>query len=306
MLSIFAAYHYFMNYLIYLVHGSADYFNEALYSVLSAIKTGIHRECHIVIYTTDEAFFTKWLPVDTEYVEITPAQLQEWMGEIQFNHRAKIKVLQDACQRFPGNLLYSDTDTKFRQPLAPLFRGIEEGKIYFHTNEGQLANTTGGIAKKLRKFFTEHNRFYIPSLNETVQIDDSLTVFNCGFVGFKSNYSQHLKFAEELTDAMYSKYRLFVMEQVALNYVLQQASVAEDAAAYAEHYWYFKEFRGVLKAFFEHHKGKDINAIINALDTIDPYALSAEKRAYKKMGFFEKQWKKLRTGAKWKVPVFNP
>jgi hypothetical protein len=106
---------------------------------------------------------------------------------------------------------------------------------------------------------------------------------------------------EELVDELYSKNQLFVMEQIAFNYFFQRKTKPLESKNHIHHYWYFKEFRGVLSHFFEHNKSKSFEEMIVEIDKINPEYLSSEKRAYKKMSFWKKQFHKIQKGRKWKI-----
>lgn len=293
------------NYLLYLAYGGDDYNNEALYSLLSYYKFNTQAQNRVVIYTDNTGFFKQYLPEDVIYRELAPEELTEWKGTVNFNHRIKIKVLQDACTRFKGNILYTDTDTFYTRDITPLFDKIDKGAILFHKHENTLRNNRGGIAGKMRRFLKKHNTFALKSQPEHVILTENLAIWNAGSIGFKTDFCDVLQPVLELTDELYSRYRLFVMEQIAFNYFFQKISMPESTEDYVGHYWYFKEFRTVLKHFFLHHKGKPASMLIADIHKIDPFYLSSEKRAYKVMSFWQKQWQKLSKGRKWKIMEYE-
>lgn len=294
-----------MNHLIYLAHGGQDYYNEALFSLLSYFSYNAEIENQVVIYTDNPSFFTLHLAQNILFVPLTPELINEWKGPDGFNHRMKIKVLQDAAQKFKGNLLYVDTDTVFRQDVSGLFDAIAKGNIVFDRCEGRLMDNPGGIARKMRKFLNRQNTFSIPSLKEKVVLTPQMTVYNAGIIGLKATDSHKLKQAEELTDLLYGSYKLFVMEQVAFNYILQAGNTVTDAEPYIHHYWYFKEFRPVLAEFIAKYSPEGFESMKAAIHRIDPEELAINKRVYKKMSFWQKQWQKLTRGYKWKIPEYR-
>ena len=294
-----------MNYLLYLVYGSGGYTQEALYSLISYYRLHIQDENQVVIYTDDPAPFKKLLPDTVIYIPLTAMQLQEWKGGIDFNHRIKIKAIEDACTRFTGNILYIDTDTYFTKNISGLFKEISNKAIIFHKSEGRLIDNPGGIAAKTRKFLKQHNLFALKSQEQPVKLDSKLEVWNAGTIGFNSQYNNNLVLVEELTDALYSKYALFVMEQIAFSYVFGRITSPKPAEDYIHHYWYFKEFKTVLKHFFTFHEGKSLPDLQIEIDKINPEHLSTEKRTYKKMSFWKKQFTRLTKGRKWKIADYT-
>lgn len=294
-----------MNYLVYLAYGGEDYYNEALYSLLSYYKHHEPGENRILLYTDSTAFFSSQLPDDIIYTELTAEKIKEWKGSINFVHRVKIKVLQDAASRFEGNFLYLDTDTCFTRNCNKLFDKISAGELVFDRCEGSLIDNPGGIARKMRKLLKTGNSFTIPSETEPVVIDETFTPWNAGIIGFNSGSAEVLHKVEELTDVLYTKKQLFVMEQIAFSYFFQKIRTPVAAESYIHHYWYFKEFRSILQDFFGYHKNKLFLQLKGEINNVDPQILSSGKRAYKKMSFWQKQLQKLSKGCKWNIPDYR-
>ncbi len=294
-----------MNHLVYLAYGGEDYYNEALYSLLTYYKYHEPGENRILLYTDNTVFFSGQLPDDVIYTELNADKIKEWKGSINFVHRVKIKVLQDVTSRFQGNFLYLDTDTYFLKSIKLLFKEIANNNLVFDRCEGRLIDNPGGIARKMRKFLKKESSFMIPSQSEPIVIDETFTPWNAGIIGFNSSYSDLLDKVEELTDVLYAKNQLFVMEQIAFSYFFQKSKQPIPAESYIHHYWYFKEFRTVLQDFFNHHKNKPFLQLKGEVHKIDPQILSSEKRAYKKMSFWQKQKQKLTKGRKWDIPPYE-
>lgn len=292
------------NYLIYLAYGNEDHLNELYYSLLSFYKFQQNNAISIIIYTDNEAFLKKYFPSTIIIKSIDNETIVKWKGTIQFNHRVKVKVLQDVASNYNGNFLYLDTDTYFTNPILHLFETIDNNGVVMDLYEGKLIENKGGIARKTRSILKKQNQFFLTSHSEKVIIDDHFEVWNAGVIGFNSNFSK-LHLVEELVDQLYTAGRLFVMEQIAFNYFLQQHQTPFSAENYIHHYWYFKEFRSVLRHFFQHHQGKTFDELIDKIDPINPQLLSNEKIAYKKLSFFEKQKHKLLKGRKWEIANYK-
>lgn len=292
------------NYLIYLAYGTVDHYNELLYSVLSFYKFHPESDIKILIYTDDSTVIKEKLPSGIIYKIIDNKTLTDWKGTVNFNHRLKVKVLQDVRSNYNGNFLFVDTDTYFTKNVSDLFQKINVNGVVMDLCEGKLIDNTGGIARKTRKVLKKQNQFHLTSNSETVTITNEFTVWNSGVIGFNSGFS-NLHLVEELTDQLYSAGKLFVMEQIAFNYFLQHYHKPFSAGESIHHYWYFKEFRGVLRHFFSHHQGKSFEELIPEIDKIDPKLLSKEKVDYKKMSFPKKLWRKIITGKKWKIADYK-
>ncbi|GAA4048507.1 hypothetical protein [Flavobacterium chungnamense] len=289
------------NYLVYLIHGNPIYYYELHYSILSAYKHKVNELSKIVIYADDVVYIKTHFPEDIEVFSIDSTTIGKWKGKDNFIHRMKVKVIQDIVSKYEGNFLYLDSDTYFTKNCSEIFNNINSNSVYFDKCEGKLIDNKGGIARKMKAFLKNESEFKIPLLNETIKIDSDFTVWNAGVIGFNSSYSNQLKMVEKFVDLLYSKNQLFVMEQIAFNYFFQKQTTPFESKNYIHHYWYFKEFRSVLTHFFEHNKSKSFEEMIVEIDKINPEYLSSEKRAYKKMSFWKKQFHKIQKGRKWKI-----
>ena len=294
-----------MNYLIYHAYGPEDFKLETLYSLLSYYSFHSIDANQVVIYTDDEVFFQKWLPQNVIYSEVTAVMVADWTREVPYHHRIKVKILQDACKKLTGNFLYVDTDTYFIANTEPLFNLIEKGEFFFHVNEGPLTQNHGGIARKIRRFLKKRNTFKIAAEAEPIVIDGELEIWNAGVLGFNPDFYRHLAAIEQISDIFYLESKIFTSEQVAWNCIVQRYFEPMAADQCVRHYWDFKEFRGVLRHFFSHYSGKTFEELKDGIAHVNPELLSQDKRDYKAMGFWAKQWRRLTRGHKWKIPDYE-
>jgi len=259
----------------------------------------------VLIYTESPDFFTAVLPPEIHYRVLDSQQIHEWKGASNYVYRLKTKVLQEVCTHYSGQFLFVDTDTVFLKNALPLFEEIKKGKLLLDACEGKLIDNPGGIARKTRTFLKQHSTFSIPSDDESIYIDEQFIAWNSGTIGFTNAIANTLVQVEELIDVLYAKSKLFVVEQIALSYYFQKKQQPLATEDYIYHYWNFKEFRPVLKAFFDYHKPKFLLELTDAIDRIHPKRLSQPKKEYKKLSFFQKQWRKITTGKKWQLPDYK-
>lgn len=294
------------NYLIYLSFGNDDYHRETLYSLISFYKFHTEKDpIKVLVYTDAADFFKTILPSNVHYRIIDRQQIQDWKGTLNYIYRLKTKVLQEVCATYTGNFLFVDTDTVFLKNCSPLFDEIQKGQLLLDTCEGRLIDNPGGIARKTRAFLKQQSAFSIPSDDETIYINEQFVAWNSGTIGYTNAISKILIQVEELIDVLYAKSKLFVVEQIALSYYFQKNKKPFATEDYIHHYWNFKEFRSVLKAFFDYHKSKSISELTPLIDKIHPQRLSVPKRQYKKLSFLQKQWRKMTTGKKWEIPDYE-
>ncbi len=293
------------NYLIYLAFGKDDYLKEALYSLLSFYNFHAKEDTiKVLIYTDTSDYFKKVLPSDVVYHTIDDETISSWKGNLNYIYRLKTKVLQDVCKRYTGNFLFADTDTVFLKNSRSLFQQIEAAELLLDTCEGKLVDNKGGIATKTKRFLKIQNTFSIASDTDIIYIDEQFVAWNSGTIGFTNALANTLVCVEELIDELYAKSNLFVVEQIALSYYFQKLKEPKATKDFLHHYWDFKEFRPILIDFFNHNKSKSLTELIVEMDKIHPQRLAVEKRKYKKLPFLQKQWRKITTGKKWKMPTY--
>lgn len=288
------------NYILYLSYGTIDYLNETLFSLVTFYKYHEKSEIEIILYTDNVSFFKNKIDFPIAYYEVTNTQIKAWSGSIAFNHRTKIKVLEEVTSKFDGNFLFVDSDTHFLENCSSLFLEIGNGTLVLDKCEGKLSDNRGGIAKKLRRFFKNKNSFST-TLDTKILFDEQFIVWNTGTIGLNSKYKSILPKVLELVDVLYSQFPIFVMEQIAFSYYFQAEKKPISSEKYIHHYWYFKEFRMVLNFFFKHNHHKLFSDLIVESYKINPAYLSIEKRKYRAMTFWQKQIHKVLNGRKWKI-----
>lgn len=296
------------NYLIYLATGSSDYLNEALYSLISFYRFhAMADQIHVLIYTDNADYFRMRLPPGITYRELDATIVDQWKGSLGYVYRLKTKVLQEVCALHEGNFLFVDTDTVFLKDILPIFEAIERGQLFLDACEGRLIDNKGGIAKKTRRFLRRQSIFSVPADADPIYIDSRFVAWNSGTIGFSDRVCDIFPAVEQLIDELYakSKGKVFVVEQLALSYYFQQKGAPQPTENFIHHYWDFKEFRPILSAFLDYHKSKPLSELIDLFGTIHPLHLASEKRKYKKLSFLEKQWRKITTGRKWKMPKYS-
>jgi len=294
-----------MNYIIYQVHGNIDFYNEALFSILSYYKHNNESENRIIIYTENEHFFKKLLPIDIIYINITSEKIKEWRGKIDFVHRVKIKIIQDFTSKYKGNFLYLDTDTFFTSNIKNIFDSIENEVLFFDKYEFNLFETKNGITKPIISFFKKNKIQKSDSDFGDIEIKNPFDTWNAGVIGFNSKYSYLLKDIEEFTDLFYPKIKSHITEQLEFCYYFNKIKRPQVTDESIFHYWDFKLFRSILKEFFDFNKSKNLIELIAEIDKINPKVLSKEKIDYRKMTFFKKIIHRILKGRKWKIAPYK-
>jgi hypothetical protein len=223
--------------LCYQAYGRIDVINQTLFSVVSLLRFfDGPAPLRVVIYTDMRALLEKFFAGDkrVELIEITAADLQRWRGEINFVHRVKLEVLQDCARRYRGSLFYCDGDTYFLSDPLSLFEVVNDGTSLMHIAETVIATSRDPLAKKIAKFL-RGNEFAVSG--KIVRVPPTTVMWNAGVIGISEKNCGWLGEMIGLTDAMYSKYKKHVMEQLAVSYYLQRESKVLPTDSVIYHYW---------------------------------------------------------------------
>ena len=286
--------------ILFFTHGSKDFLNEVAYAVLSYYQHHKAGENNIVVYTDNEAYFRTILPAEVRYVNVSPAQVKQWRGAIDFVHRVKIEVLNDALQRFPNeHILYLDSDVYFKQNISFLEEKIRQGTPLMSLKEGVIAKSSLRHFKTLASYLKKHH-YQIGTTPPTVVAADQ-AMYNAGIIGLAPTDLPIVKQVLQLTDFLHPDIQNHVTEQFAFTVLLQQKGAIYEVEPHIHHYWYFKEFRSIIAQFLEENKGKTFDALVALSAKINPERMGREKLAYKQMNFWQKLVQKISKGRKWRI-----
>lgn len=240
--------------IVYQAYGRTDIIQQVLFSV-----TTLKARCQsgfpgiIEIYTDQVEMLEKFFEGDKQVrlVPLTSQQIKVYRGAIDFVHRVKLKILEQAAQNLEGNLIYLDGDTYFIKDPRSLFAQIKPNVSLMHICESRLDTAKDPLTKKIARFVRK-NRFHIGG--EKIQIPLTTEMWNAGVIGIHSKLltgtRRVLSEMVELTDQMYGLYQKHVMEQLAVSYVLQEKTLVQPANFEIVHYWSSKEaFDQAIAAF---------------------------------------------------------
>lgn len=290
------------NYLVYQAYGSIDILHECIYSILSFYKTNPNSDIDIIIYTDSKSYLQSYLGQNISYQEIDHDRINFWKGEINFVHRVKIKILQDFILNHTGNVLYTDTDTIFCSDISDTYKNIADGKLYMHQNEGIIGDEGNTIMRKVNRFFTSHatgKRINISS--ETIT---NLSMYNAGVLGFNTYHAPILSQCLIFTDKIYPIFPKHIIEQLAFSLYMQASGTVYETKEEVFHYWNFKEFRIILKAFFEKYNHVPVASLMESIGNINPQRLIKSKLEYEKTRGMRRIYRKIIKG-KWQMPAYE-
>ncbi|GAC1379616.1 MAG: hypothetical protein NVSMB45_01930 [Ginsengibacter sp.] len=279
------------NYLLFQAYGNSAVKYECKYALFNLLKYNFYKHIIPVIYTDDDFFFKDVLSLfeGATIEKLDSEKIKNWRGDINFVHRAKIKMLIDFMNKNEGNILYCDTDTYFKKSPKMLFAEIGNGKIFMHQKEGEIDKSRFPVFKKWEAFLVGNNLLSDSSKSSV----NKLPMWNAGVIGMSSNHKHVLPQVLDLTDKIYPLFPKHIAEQFSFSYVLSQHFTIYPSEEYIFHYWYLKEFSGYLEKKFSTAESDSLDKIFGQIDKTPEQLLNEKLNYLSKVGrlkFLFKKW----------------
>jgi hypothetical protein len=240
-----------MTSIVYQAYGRNEAFYQMVYSIKTLLQKSESKNFRIIIYTDKIDFAKKFFNANDpiQYENLSPEQMIQWKGAINFNHRMKIEILKDCSKKYDGNILYLDGDTYFTKDIAYILANIKEDQSVMHIAEQNLTKTKDYLAKKLYKFLRKNK---ITVQGKEVILPANFVMWNAGVIGIHRKHHSLFQEIIDYTDELFSKYPKHLMEQYAVSYYLQKVSSLVPCEDSLEHYWNQKDsFEEAIIPFFE-------------------------------------------------------
>jgi hypothetical protein len=288
------------NYLLYLAHGSPEFKNEALGSVLSYLRlkkqTGTARAT-ILVYTDEASYFRQIIGEvpGVQYVELPAEQLRAWRGTINFVHRVKVELMLHAVTNYGGNVLFLDSDTYFVQDEGSLFEAMSRGQHVLHVQESVLSQSAVPLHQAMYSFLRTH------PAPEWAGVSPATIMYNSGAVGMSKQDIPLLHKMLQLIDVLYAQCPSHLVEQFAFSFYLQQAGPVTEAIPAVLHYWHMKDARQVLNTFFSRVAGLPLAQVLQEFEKVPVLAAAQTKFAWEARPRWQRGLARL-VGRGWKWP----
>ncbi|GGG29557.1 hypothetical protein [Hymenobacter glacieicola] len=293
-----------MNSLIYLAFGSVDIRSEALYSILSYYQQEPtpQPDTQILVYTDEAVAFQQVLGSrpDVHYPVVAPEQWQAWRGAANKVYLLKIGILEHAAAHYPGNLLFLDTDTIWRQSPATLFGAIQAGQFFMHQNEGCLISGNT-LSRKVYRHLRGHEW---KVGGKVFQVTSETELFNSGVIALRSDKAYLLREVMSLAEQLYVTYNKHMMEQLAFSLRFAAEGTITDVPAYLWHYWNLKEARPAITRVFSTYGSHGSAELLRRLHQLNLPTLHEQELAYRNLPSWQRTLRKL-TGRRWQLPAFE-
>lgn len=224
--------------------GRENEYKRAILTTLSFFAwTGKNKGTNVFLFTDRPEYFASYfhdLPV--EYILLTPEKVAAMRGKIDFLHRMKIAVIEEAFSRSGADLLYADSDTFFTADPTPLMEQVTPGKSFMHEWEYRFEDVRDWklpAGKSFRDFLALiESRTFQGADGSAFSITPEHSSWNAGVMMFHAAHAHFIPDVYALTDQFYPASLNHASEQYAFSVVLQQHTDLRSCAGVNYHYWY--------------------------------------------------------------------
>jgi hypothetical protein len=293
---------------VYVSHGSIQYAMEAAYSILSVLRHP-RFACHIHVLTdhADELKILLGNPPGVNYLPLTPEKKCAFIGSTGYVHRLKPQAIGATIRQVANpsdTVLFLDTDTIVVDDPEALMSLIESGTVVLNECEGPANRIVGATPsqKRIAKFF---RRGTLEVHGRARPLDPQTPIWNSGVIGLQARRVHLFDETLDWIDAMWPDLRVHTVEQIAFSAVLHANALSVcGSGEYVFHYWWFKEFRADLQAFFSHlGSSATLEERLALWHAIRPDARSEPKRDFMKKPKWQRSILK-RIGRNWRpLPI---
>ncbi len=197
----------------------------------------------VILFTDRPDFFRPYFsgqPV--EYVLLSPEKIKSMRGSIDFLHRMKIVMIEEAFSISKTNVLYADSDTFFINDPSPLMANLSPSVAYMHEREYNFEEMRymplpAGETFRALVSLLDTNTFVLAS-GSSLKLSTYQSSWNAGVMMFHPVHKALLPDVYSLTDQFYPPTRNHASEQYAFSIVFQNNTDLSSCKEIAYHYWY--------------------------------------------------------------------
>jgi hypothetical protein len=219
-------------------------YKRAILTVLSfyAHRAVPSREATLLFTDKPDYFAPYFSGLPVEYVLLTPEKIRLMRGSIDFLHRMKIALIEEAFQKTGGDLLYADSDTFFLADPASFMQKLSPGKSFMHLHEyrfEELRNMPLPSGETFRAYLQliEQGPLQLADASP-LQVTAQHSSWNAGVMLLHRAHNALIPDVYALTEQTYPATRNHASEQYAFSIMLQERTELASCEAMIYHYWY--------------------------------------------------------------------
>ncbi|MES2480153.1 MAG: hypothetical protein V4561_13780 [Bacteroidota bacterium] len=234
--------------------GRESEYRRVAFMILSFYAHTQNKSYKTLLFTDNPNWFHPYFEeIPVEFILLTPEKIKSMRGDIDFLHRMKIALIEEAYQMHDANILYADSDTFFIADPAELIDASSPEQSFMHLHEYKfetLSKMELPAGKTFLAFLDliEHNQF---NLSTGVSLfTGSMSSWNAGVMMLHQSHQKFIPDVYALTDQFFPKTQNHASEQYAFSLILQSNTNLKPCDQYIYHYWYGIK-KKIIDAFFE-------------------------------------------------------
>ncbi len=223
--------------------GNKTEYARAVFAILSYFAHASDQSRCVLVYTDDSDFLSRYLKgFPVEYIPLTQDDLKRMRGDIDFLHRIKIEVIENAFSRRREALLYLDSDTFFIADPATTLDQVRPGQAFMHKHEYEfnqlrLSDLPAGAIDHAVIGLIDRDNLHL-SQGESVHVTGEFSSWNAGVMILDFSHAALLPDVYSLTKQIYLGTGSHASEQFAFSIILQTRGLVKPCDHVIYHYWY--------------------------------------------------------------------
>lgn len=226
-------------------YGSETEYKRAVFAIWSffVYYRGPRDSANVLVFTDNVDYFQSMLgKFPVRYIPLTTEKIKTMRGKIDFVHRVKIAVIEEAFQIVGAeNLLYVDSDTFFINDPVPFYSKLSESLSMMHAFEYRLREMKDLKLPAGELFHTFYNfidgKEFTLTDGSTIIISPEQASWSAGVILLHASHQKLIPDVYRLTDALYPDTKHHGCEQYAFCIFLNRASQVQTCEEMIYHYW---------------------------------------------------------------------
>jgi hypothetical protein len=193
----------------------------------------------VLLFTDKPGYFGPYVKgLNVEYVLLTPEKIRGMRGEIDFLHRMKIALIEEAFSLTDDNLLYADSDTFFTASPLPLAEQLSPGKAFMHLLEYPFNEDSEDKTETYKRFLKLiSSRSFRLADGSPFTVTPQHNSWNAGIMFFHPSHRRFIPDVYTLTDQFFPGSGSHASEQYAFSLMLQENTEISPCESVIYHYW---------------------------------------------------------------------
>lgn len=224
--------------------GRENEYRRVVLTILSFYAYADDKETPTLLFTDNPIWFTTLLQgLPIHYIHLNSEKIKVMRGNIDFLHRMKIALIEEAFQLYPQHkIVYADSDTFFTANPDGILAQIAPDCSAMHLWEYEFESLKDRVlpAGKTFKAFYQliQKQDFVIADGTTIKISPGMSSWNAGIMFFHPEHKRLIPDVYALTDQFFPTTQNHASEQYAFSIILQNNTDLQPCAEVIYHYWY--------------------------------------------------------------------